>query len=99
MFEIWDDHPVLNKKSTWLPVDTDKGLNRLEIKLVIKNKKRVKSTDDCTICQIDFASTKAQTTLPCRHFYHSTCINKWLAKEPKCPICRGNVRQMYQEDD
>ena len=29
--------------------------------------------------------------MKCKHAYHSKCINTWLLKEKRCPICRREV--------
>uniref|UniRef100_A0A803MNV9 RING-type domain-containing protein n=1 Tax=Chenopodium quinoa TaxID=63459 RepID=A0A803MNV9_CHEQI len=35
-------------------------------------------TDTCVICRLDYEDGDGMTTLPCKHAYHSDCINDWL---------------------
>lgn len=52
---------------------------------------------ECAICLEDFNEDKecTVTPLPCSntnlHVFHSKCINPWLAKEFKCPLCKDQV--------
>ena len=36
-------------------------------------------------------SDKDSAFIDCGHNFHYDCIKSWLAKYPKCPICRANV--------
>lgn len=29
--------------------------------------------------------------LPCRHFYHAPCADKWLAVNRACPVCFKDI--------
>ena len=43
---------------------------------------------ECPIC-LDQSCTGIM--LPCKHSYHTTCLTKWIALEPRCPLCRASV--------
>lgn len=32
----------------------------------------------CVVCQMKYKRGDRQTTLPCKHAYHSACVTKWL---------------------
>jgi hypothetical protein len=54
-----------------------------------KNKKIVcKSSKICAICRDSFIKDPIVKRLPCRHVFHAICIDKWLARNNSCPICR-----------
>lgn len=43
---------------------------------------------NCSICLSAFEPDESCRRLPCRHFYHSECIDKWLNQVNQCPLCR-----------
>lgn len=43
--------------------------------------------DSCRICLGDYCVTEIILRLPCMHFYHKKCIEKWLVCNNKCPSC------------
>ncbi|KAI8886034.1 hypothetical protein K501DRAFT_331475 [Backusella circina FSU 941] len=45
---------------------------------------------ECSICQEIFSKEKLYV-LPCRHVYHSECIDQWIRLKPTCPICRFSL--------
>lgn len=45
---------------------------------------------ECAICKQNLGSAYL-TRLPCKHVFHSKCINKWLDKKSTCPLCRQKV--------
>lgn len=67
---------------------TKRTLNRRNHKVV-----RVLGPDmdlfgTCCICQEDFYLGEDATFVsPCSHVFHTVCINEWIQKSPKCPLC------------
>lgn len=46
----------------------------------------------CYICLLEYEDGDGIRTLPCRHEYHVSCVDKWLKEVHRvCPLCRGNV--------
>ncbi len=45
------------------------------------------TSSECPICQEVCVDSQC-TRLPCDHFYHTACIDQWLAKTNTCPMCR-----------
>lgn len=42
----------------------------------------------CTICLLAFEHCDEVAALPCEHFFHRSCIAKWLMeRKPLCPLC------------
>jgi len=50
----------------------------------IKNKKE----KTCSICLDHYENNSDVSITPCIHFYHQTCIEKWLENNSNCPYCR-----------
>jgi len=42
----------------------------------------------CVVCITDFQTGEQVRTLPCFHKFHKQCIDEWLARDDKCPICK-----------
>lgn len=58
-----------------------------------KNKRLFSRVMECSIC---FESCGVFVELPCNHFFHETCIQKWFCMkksllEYNCPLCRQNI--------
>ncbi|XP_065565381.1 E3 ubiquitin-protein ligase ARK2C-like isoform X2 [Artemia franciscana] len=48
-------------------------------------------TEECTICLFDFEEEQDVRRLPCMHIYHIPCVDRWLASNKRCPICRVDI--------
>lgn len=43
------------------------------------------------ICAICFQEMKTAKITPCRHFFHSICLCKWLYVKDDCPMCHQKI--------
>jgi len=43
---------------------------------------------DCTICLDVLGLSKPVTELPCKHIFHTACINAWFEKQNFCCVCK-----------
>ena len=66
-----------------------------EINDSIGKYEKVKKEDldkECSICIEGFQEKEFKRAIPeCKHCFHKKCIDKWLKKNPSCPICRVAV--------
>ncbi|TMX00981.1 hypothetical protein EJD97_025474 [Solanum chilense] len=46
---------------------------------------------ECCICLCPYEDGIELRELPCRHHFHSVCIDKWLYMNATCPLCKFNI--------
>ena len=46
----------------------------------------------CVVCQAGMVAGERVRTLPCRHQYHTECIDEWLGAHKTCPVCKAEVK-------
>lgn len=47
--------------------------------------------EKCLICQFPYEDNDTLRHLPCKHTFHTDCVDKWLQKKDFCPYCRQSV--------
>jgi hypothetical protein len=50
---------------------------------------------NCVICISDYEEDQLCKVLPCKHHYHSACIDEWLHLQKTCPLC---IQEVVIED-
>jgi len=45
----------------------------------------------CPVCICEFTEGEELKSLPCVHFYHKECIDRWLMVGHSCPMCKTLV--------
>lgn len=65
--------------------DTEEQLQRLPVSphTAIPSEKHAR----CSICLVDFGRRDFVKRLPCLHYFHPDCIDNWLRRDAKCPLC------------
>ena len=46
---------------------------------------------ECAVCQSQCKPTEQVRLLPCRHTFHTQCIDPWFERSTCCPTCRASV--------
>ncbi|CAK9214301.1 unnamed protein product [Sphagnum troendelagicum] len=47
--------------------------------------------EQCVVCRHEYEAGDSMLTLPCKHQYHSECIQQWLQINKVCPVCSAEV--------
>lgn len=74
------------------PMVEEKGLPievRYQLPLALGTANEI--SKECTICQLHYGIGDHIVTLPCQHFFHACCVDKWLWNHTSCPLCRTEV--------
>lgn len=45
----------------------------------------------CAICLSQYEAADKIRYLPCKHHFHSACIDEWLIKNKTCPFCKRAI--------
>jgi hypothetical protein len=43
----------------------------------------------------DYVEGESIRTMPCLHYFHTPCIDKWLSRGKICPICKFDIKRDY----
>ena len=75
------------------PIDltTDSGIPAAKKSNADSNGGEGEEKPTCNICLEEYIDGDKLKTLPCLHFFHASCIEKWLKSVNKCPICKETV--------
>ncbi|KAL8135124.1 hypothetical protein AgCh_009959 [Apium graveolens] len=53
----------------------------------------VESNKECAVCLESFETGEwCRRLAGCKHVFHVSCVDSWLAKVLNCPVCRAPVR-------
>ncbi len=53
----------------------------------------------CQVCQCDYEEGEEMKILPCKHHFHSECIDRWLQDHPTCCICKKSIIADEEDDN
>ena len=69
-------------------INSNKVLEEIKI-----NEEFIKNINNekCLICLEDYIINDKIIYLPCLHFFHSSCIQKWIEISKNCPLCKNNI--------
>jgi hypothetical protein len=45
----------------------------------------------CCICLARYTDNDELRELPCSHFFHTECVDKWLKMNASCPLCKFEI--------
>ncbi|CAL5437681.1 unnamed protein product [Camellia sinensis] len=89
------DAELSNPSITLQPLAIAAGLDGSTIesypKTVLGESSQLPKPSDgtCSICLAEYQPKETLRTIPeCNHYFHATCIDKWLRRNATCPLCR-----------
>lgn len=50
----------------------------------------------CAVCLCEFGAGDSLRKLPCGHFFHEHCVDRWLVRNKRCPLCMGDIEEDKQ---
>ncbi|KAF7148938.1 hypothetical protein RHSIM_Rhsim03G0245500 [Rhododendron simsii] len=73
--------------------DSNSGVEEGGLLAAGTEKERVISGEDavCCICLARYADNDELRELPCSHFFHTECVDKWLKINASCPLCKFEI--------
>ena len=57
---------------------------------IIKN---IQAKNNCPICHDTMLNNGPTRTTPCKHTFHSECLDTWLRRKNTCPLCRERIQE------
>ena len=68
--------------------------SRSGLKFPTRESTEADESDECSICLENYKKGEQKATLPCKHEFHESCIERWIMHfhDPitgsSCPLCR-----------
>ena len=53
----------------------------------------------CSVCLSNFEKGETIRVLPCKHYFHASCVDQWLGVNASCPNCRTSIFEHDEEGD
>jgi len=75
----------------YIGADSSTGAQQAEIRRLPTRNLTECPEDPCSICQEEYEVGDEVRDLPCEHYFHSACIDRWLYIQKKCPLCRHDI--------
>jgi len=77
-------------------IDQARELDIQKVKYDPSNKELDKCTS-CRICFSEYEKDEEIGILPCKHFFHHSCIQEWGKRRPVCPFCDIDIPTVNEQ--
>ncbi|KAF1804922.1 hypothetical protein V8B55DRAFT_1586285 [Mucor lusitanicus] len=85
----WQLRQRRRKQQEVAPIDV---VSRLLMKQFLTEKVKENEAEECAICLEDYINGEELRVLPCKHDFHTFCVDAWLTTQKKfCPICKRDI--------
>ena len=82
------------KSERWASVASEQ-ISKLETYSFDPQKAEGKDQNDCDVkclvCQFQYEAKESLRILPCKHAFHTECVDQWLMTKDFCPYCRQAI--------
>mmetsp|Transcript_78689 Transcript_78689/g.122822 ORF Transcript_78689/g.122822 Transcript_78689/m.122822 type:complete len:305 (+) Transcript_78689:94-1008(+) len=93
----YEDMEIQPAEAPKIEAASRRQINELELVYVPKKKATTGSdegAESCAVCLADISGGDVVRRLPCRHQFHMACIDKWLHRNKRCPLCMHPIDEM-----
>lgn len=73
------------------PPATQADIDALPQKKVSEDMLGPEHKAECSICMDEVNIGEVVTELPCKHWFHHSCVSAWLIEHDTCPHCRKGI--------
>ncbi|GAB4832934.1 hypothetical protein Ancab_006954 [Ancistrocladus abbreviatus] len=82
-----------NESGGALETDAEAGNKECGVVGAGTEKERVVSGEEavCCICLASYVDDDELRELPCSHFFHTECVDRWLRINASCPLCKYEI--------
>ncbi|KAK6914933.1 Zinc finger, RING-type [Dillenia turbinata] len=89
----------LKKNGTCNGQEVSPGISEVGLLAAGTEKERAISGEDavCCICLSEYADNDELRELPCTHFFHVECVDKWLKINAQCPLCKYEIGETNRD--
>lgn len=84
----WQLRQKHRKQQEVAPIDV---VSRLSIKQFLTEKLKENEAEECAICLEDYVNGEELRVLPCKHDFHTFCVDAWLTTQKKFVSFSPNV--------
>ncbi|KAH8723648.1 hypothetical protein GQ44DRAFT_620018, partial [Phaeosphaeriaceae sp. PMI808] len=71
-------------------------IDSLERKKVDEEMLGAEHKAECSICMDEVNIGEEVTLLPCKHWFHHSCVSVWLSEHDTCPHCRKGITRQQE---
>ena len=57
------------------------------------------ASETCIICLETLGPTLPCRQLPCEHLFHQPCIDEWVSRNTRCPLCRKTFNNLRRHQE
>ncbi len=88
---------AMNLENLWQDVEVAPTADQIERGSQQRDASAVPADVTCAIC-MERGDNDIWRRLHCSHYFHDTCISRWLRRNVACPVCRTDIRDVRETD-